>query len=270
MLKRVLALTLSCACSSASRAGDEPGRGALLAAGRPELPANSAVGPTLNGVRVGDTLQLVWDKRSDQLCDEDSIENQTARLVIFGDCRSGAPSGFAIYITTGGTPESAQTILAMGFLGTGPAVETVPPVALGSSLRGVNETLGSPQATFSLRSITATLFAGDVALLSEGETIVGSVFGPMPTDHRSERWRVFEQVQRRYGQHPAVVNAQVSASDCEKLLTHTAALYNQSTNLVKTGKTKDAEIKECQRHGTPEALACAFAAKTLAELRACK
>ncbi len=237
--------------------------------------ATAKSGATLNGVHVGDKLQTVWDKFSGQLCDEDSIEAKAARVVIFGDCKAKEkPGSFAIYITTGAAPANEQTILAMGFLGTGPTIETVAPAAIGSSLRAANATLGAPQYSMSLRAIIATQFAGDVALLSEGDTVVGAVYGPMPSDRGSERWRVFDQMQRRYGQHPEVLNPLLSVEDCEKALRHSAELFGDDpTNVLNTVKANgryDGEIKECQRSGTPAKLACVLAAKTTKELRACE
>ena len=237
--------------------------------------ATAKGGATLNGVRVGDKLQTVWDKFSGQLCDEDPIDAKAARVVIFGDCKAkDKPGSFAIYITTGAMPVSEQTILAMGFLGAGSTVETVPPAPIGSSLRAANATLGAPQNSLSLRATIATQFAGDVTLLSEGDTVVGAVYGPMPSDRSAERWRVFDQMQRRYGQHPELVNPLVSAEDCEKVLRHSAELFGDDPanvlNTINANGRYDGEIKECQRAGTPAKIACALAAKTTKELRACE
>jgi len=236
--------------------------------------APAAASPRLfDGFSLGDPFARVLARAPyDQRCDDDPIDGQY-RVMVYAarPCRGRTfPDGTSVVFIL----DRDHTIRAFGWLGGSYYQGKVAlPLEISDSVARATAVYGKPFASFDLRSLHVDRFAGSVAVLSEGQTIVGFVFGAMPDDPAVERWSVFDQMYRRYTPRPAPSTAAVSAADCMTLMEHIAHVRGTDPKDAQQALDRgdrDDWISSCRWKMTPQSAACIHAASTPGELDRCE
>ncbi len=144
----------------------------------------------------------------DQPCDNDPIDHRNRRFMVYGalPCRDRTfphQTTVMFYLKYAEEDRYSQPIEAFAYLhGSYFNDKTEFPLKPGESLKKAASVLGAELGSFEIRrkkfALTVHRFRGNIHVLCSGETIVGFVFGAMPSDPENEQWRGLMQMYQRY------------------------------------------------------------------------
>jgi hypothetical protein len=229
-----------------------------------------------DGFMLGDVYgtQVMAHVPYDKPCDDDPIEDKAARAMVYGGrpCHKVTfPNDTSVvFIIDYAERRNFDTkIRVFGWLGPDDKVKM--PIKRGEPPQRAIDVLGPPVASFDLRVLHADVWK-DTAVFSDRGQIVGFAFGELPPDPNLERWRVFDQMYRRFTPRPN--SGKISDADCLKVLRHATQLGGEDPDAwekkARDENRLDKEIAECQELGTPEGVACALAAQTIEDVMKCE
>ncbi|MBX3157884.1 MAG: hypothetical protein KF773_18085 [Deltaproteobacteria bacterium] len=244
----------------------------------PSAPGANGMPTRWDGFTLGDRYASVVMKNAPYAtpCDDDPIEKRGARAMVYGGrpCRNLTfPNDTSVVFILEYRPREDYDapIRAFGWLGPYYDDKVVMPIKRGEPPARAHEVLGPPLASFDLKVLHADVWK-DTAVFSDRGQIVGFAFGELPPDPNLERWRVFDQMYRRYTPRPRT--GTVDEADCLSVLRHAATLAGEDPDAMvqrlRAEDLLDREVAECRDAATPDGIACALAATTGDELAACE
>jgi hypothetical protein len=266
--KVLLACLAVAACSGASK----PSPTALPPA-RPDGMPSSWDGFTL-GDNYGTKVKA--NAPYNTPCDDDPIEQKAARAMVYGGrpCHKVTfPNDTSVvFIIDYAARDNYDTaIRAFGWLGPYYDDKVKLPIKRGEPPDRAIEVLGPPIASFDLRVLHADVWK-DTAVFSDRGQIVGFAFGELPPDPNLERWRVFDQMYRRFTPRPN--SGTVTDDDCLKVLRHAAQVMGEDPDAMekrlRDENRLERELTECRGEASADGIACALAATTVEQLQKCE
>ena len=141
-------------------------------------------------------------------CDNDPIDKKKRRFMVYGAlaCRNRTfpqQTTVMFYLRHSKTARYDQPILAFAYLhGSYFNKKTNFPLKPGEPLSKAKRYFNKPAKTFTIARkrlrLTVHAYPAGIHILAKGTTIVGFVFGEMPSDANNEQWRGLMQMYQRY------------------------------------------------------------------------